>query len=182
MPRSMITGQFVPLDPREYLYSQFRVSGLMGCWEWGGPTFHGGYGAFKCQAIKKGQMNASRASWIIHNGPIASARIQVCHTCDNRKCVNPSHLFLGSCKINMEDCKSKGRTNKGEERPQHKLTEEEVRQLRRLRQSGASWRGLAAQFGVCVTSVVSAVKGITWAHVDEPIPTYIGSPGRPRAS
>lgn len=180
-PRDKLSGRFSRVDPKSHLYANIAIDEQTKCWNWTGNLFAGGYGAFKCKAITSRQINASRASWILHFGPISKSEF-VCHHCDNRACCNPAHLFLGSAKDNMEDCKEKGRINKGEDRPQHKLTEEDVRTIRRLRQEGYAWRGLAAKFGVARTCVVSAATGKTWAHVDEPLPTYVGIPGRPSTS
>ncbi len=166
------------LDPKEHLYSRFKIDTISGCWNWKGMMFQAGYGQFKNMILNgRTPMAASRASWIIHNGPIKDG-LFVCHRCDNRACVNPDHLFLGTQGDNMQDCSAKLRMNHGEDRPQHKLTGADVRQIRRARQGGASWRSLATSFGVAQNCIVSACSGLTWAHVDEPLPTYVGKPGR----
>lgn len=181
--RSKKNGRFLPEEPKEYLYKNFEKNSVTGCWNWTGTIFQvSGYGAFKCLAMRKNHMNASRASWIIHNGPISSRKIMVCHTCDNRKCVNPDHLFLGSSSDNMIDASKKGRINHGEDRPQSKLTDATVAEARRLRQDGISWRNLAANYGVTLHCMISAITGKTWAHVKEPVPTYVGKPGRPKCA
>jgi hypothetical protein len=169
------TGRFLRDDPEKY-FARHAEPKENGCIEWKGGEFQGGYGYFKCKAVWPTPINASRGSWMIHKGPVPEG-LFVCHTCDNRKCVNPDHLFLGTCKENMEDCKAKGRMNKGEDRPQAKLTEEGVRQIRRLRQKGMGWRCLASRFGVGQNTIIRACTGETWAHVSEPSPTYIGKPG-----
>jgi HNH endonuclease len=165
--------------PKERFYENFKIDPLTGCWNWTGRIWDKtGYGVFKCKELHPRPQTASRASWLIHNGPIESSKIFVRHKCDNRLCVNPEHLELGVQKLNMEDCVKRGRINRGEDRPQAKLTEEIVRDMRRRRQNGESFRSLAIRYGVAINCAVSATLGKTWAHVDEPIPTIVIGPGR----
>jgi hypothetical protein len=83
-----------------------KVKENNGCWEFLGASRQG-YGSLK---VSGKVIDTHRLSWIMHNGPIPSG-MYVCHKCDNPKCVNPEHLFLGTHSDNMKDAYKKGRVS-----------------------------------------------------------------------
>ena len=121
------------------------------CWLWTGSITNSGYGDLGRTPYDKGWF-AHRLSWTIHNGTIPDG-LKVLHKCDVRICVNPDHLFIGTHQDNMDDMDAKGRriSLRGENSPVHKLTDEQVREIR-LRYSGVPYnnnaRELANEFGV----------------------------------
>ena len=75
--------------------------------------------------------------------------VDVCHHCDNRRCINPKHLFLGSRLENMADAVAKGRQAKGGMLPQTLLTEQDKQEIVRLAKSGAAYNDISLAFGIC---------------------------------
>jgi hypothetical protein len=129
-----------------------------GCWEWVGWVDNQGYG---CVWRDGGRSNAHRVSWNLHFGDIPD-KMFVCHKCDNRLCVRPDHLFLGTYLDNIRDRTRKGRSARGSNHGRSKLTEEQVREILR---SDEPLHILATRYAVS-RSCISAIKsGVTWRHV-----------------
>lgn len=131
-----------------------------GCWNWGAYVGPSGYGDI---GLGKRVLRAHRASWAIHYGEIP-AGMWVLHKCDNRRCVNPKHLFVGTRYDNIADCVSKRRHNHGERCNLTKLTLRQVREIKISYESGSyTQRELGKKFNVDQSSIHRIVRGQSWA-------------------
>ncbi len=131
------------------------------CWLWCGPLGWNGYGVFFGRVGEQTAWSAHRYSWALHNGPIPKG-LCVCHTCDNRFCVNPDHLFLGTQLENIADRDKKGRQAVGERIGRSKLSEHEVRLIR---SDGRTHSEIATDYGVVGRTVGNIKSGKAWGHV-----------------
>jgi hypothetical protein len=134
------------------------------CWEWQGPNDAAqGYGRFKVKGV---QYVAHRFSYELHNGSIPPHHF-VCHFCDNPKCVNPHHLFAGTSQDNHADMMIKRRNVHGKQHPLAKLTDEQIREIRRLYHTGQyRHKDIAALFGVSKTIIGNIVRRQVWVHIE----------------
>lgn len=116
-------------------------------------------------------VRAHRVSWELHNGPIPIG-LFVCHHCDNRLCVNPAHLFLGTNADNMRDMVRKNRQDRvkrprGERCRTARLTAEQVVAIRsEFSKGGVILRTLGEKYGVSLNAIHAIVTRKSWKHVD----------------
>lgn len=143
-----------------------HVPELGPCWVWTG-TRANGYGRLLGVAAEK--LYAHRLSWQLAHG--SAGDLCVLHKCDNRVCVNPTHLFLGTRADNSADMVSKGRSIRGrqglrgESHPNARLTQSAVVDIRRARDSGATLIAIARAHGVSKKMVLNIVQRKAWQHV-----------------
>ncbi len=147
-----------------------------GCWEWKG-TMRGKYGIFSYQ---RKTYTAHRWFYEVIKNIKIPREIFACHKCDNPKCVNPDHIFLGTHQDNMRDAYAKkrmwgqkhhdlsiirakkmGLIYRGENHGLSKLTEDQVVSIFEMRKSMSS-RKIGKQLGVCESNIRSIVKGLSW--------------------
>jgi len=132
------------------------------CWAWIGAKDRAGYGRLRSQR-NQGDFIAHRLSWEFHRGGIPNG-LWVLHHCDNPPCVNPAHLFLGTCADNIADRNAKGRTAAGSRVAQSKLLEGEVEDIRAALGRKELRRVIAARFGVSPGTIDCIAAGRTWAR------------------
>ena len=134
-----------------------------GCLEWQLYRNKDGYG----QVASERTNRAHRLAYLLAKGPIPPGMC-VCHSCDNRACVEPQHLHLGTHDDNMMEMKTRGRAcrkKQGTKNGFSKLTEHEVREIRTGYESGQTQAELALSFKISPASVSMIVRRIYWSHV-----------------
>lgn len=121
-----------------------------------------GYGLMSLGTKSQGTGSAHRVAYKLYKGE--PGKLHVLHSCDNRLCVNPDHLFLGTCKDNMQDKVAKGRQQdqKGELAPHAVLSEAAVADIRTGRLKGSEFARL---YNVSPQNVCDIQKRRTWTHV-----------------
>lgn len=170
------------MTPRELarFQSKIIIEPNSYCWLWEGTLRNNGYAEF---AMRTGHVRrrcgwqivyAHRVAYQHFVGPIPEGMF-VCHKCDVRACVNPEHLFVGTHADNMRDMCAKGRAGhhtapdkkaRGTTNGSAKLTDSDVREIRRRRAAGQSLRSIGRAFGVSHKTVGLIVTGRAWKHVD----------------
>lgn len=130
-----------------------------GCWIWQGNINVGGYGKFGSRSA------ASRLAYQYYKGEIPKG-LQVCHSCDNRLCVNPDHLWLGTIGDNMRDKTEKNRQAKGSKIGSSILNEDQVLQIRKMRIAGHEYQSIADEFQIQWDLARKVCKNVVWKHVD----------------
>lgn len=161
-----IRGQYV-YPPKERIAKSMIIDEY-GCWNWTGSK-RNGYGRLIVGSRIDGSRHsesAHRYSWIVYYGEIPEG-LYVCHKCDNKACVNPNHLFLGTHQDNINDREMKGRNNHvyGEQCKQSKFTTSDVEYIRN---SKVSSRSIARFYGVNKSSVQAIRNRETWKHIPLP--------------
>jgi len=165
--------QYTPNDLERFYAKISKIPTERGCLEWM-AGLRNGYGHFN---IRKQFVYAHRFAWELVNGPVPDDLV-VCHHCDNPRCVNTDHLFLGTKADNTHDMIEKGRAvhspRYGESIGTSKLTAQQVLEIRS--EKYANWYGtdIAAEFGVTETLISSILNRRSWRHLgsteDAPVP------------
>ena len=132
-----------------------------GCWEYQGSLSTNGYGIFWFEGAN---VYAHRFAFEEYNGPIPD-RMLVCHKCDNRRCCNPDHLFVGDYSDNANDMIAKGRgpKNRGEDNNYVAITQVIAQSIKDQLKTGKSKKLIANDLGVKYHHVTNIAYGNAWS-------------------
>lgn len=151
-------------DAETRLLLRCVIDTTTGCWNCLGSKY--GWGGYPGVWNGRKQQRASRFVWMSHNGPLPP-KLCVCHKCDNRLCVNLDHLFVGTFQDNAMDAYKKGRMSV----PSFaKLTEDQVRAIRSLIDTGMRTCDVAKKYGIDWTTAYNIGRRNSWAYLDNPEP------------
>ena len=148
---------------RERFWLRVDRRGTKECWEWTGACNPGGYGMF---GIDGRAVLAHRLSYTIHYGYIPDG-LCVCHHCDNRPCINPLHLFVGTPADNNADMVRKGRDSQlfGELHSHAKLTDAKVLEILSIERVAGDQDIIASKFGVSRSTISKIRSRRAWKHL-----------------
>ena len=140
---------------------RYSIDEESGCWNWTQGTSSAGYGLVKFGGE---QWIAPRLYYFVFVGPIPEG-VMVCHHCDNPRCVNPDHLFLGTAKDTHDDAVEKGRKpgRRGMRAPNAKLTDDQVRAIRADNRHQAV---IGKEYGLHQTAVCRVRNRVSYRNVE----------------
>lgn len=150
-------------DPVKRFYQFCEKNPNNDCIEWNGEIIHNGYGRF---SVNNKKTLAHRFSYELNNGKIPKNKL-VCHKCDNRKCVNSKHLFVGTCKQNIKDMLNKKRQAYGERQRCAKLKVKDVIKIKKMINKGLSDKYINDKFNFVSRATINSIKNNRcWKHVN----------------
>jgi hypothetical protein len=136
----------------------------LGCWTWKGFGTSRRHPTIALTPNKF--MYAARFAYLLCYGAIPDGLL-ILHTCDNFMCVNPDHLYPGTHTDNERDKLTRNRTLRGEKNTNSKLTENDVRDIRKLREAGMLLTEIAHKYNINITTVSTIAHRKTWAWLQD---------------
>jgi hypothetical protein len=157
---------YTPITVARFWSKVAVPSGDFECWEWQGAVGSNGYGRFRVPGVSV--EHAHRVAWQIANGAALGDKF-ACHTCDNKRCVNPHHIYAGDRATNARDAVERGLIRPrcdqgGEANPSAKLTAAQVVEIRKMIAEGHTNTDIANLFPVSHAMVSRIRRGRSWRH------------------
>jgi len=156
-----------PMEQRFWAH----VAKSQGCWLWtASVNVRWGYGQFMVLAdeppyFRQMPARANRIAWFLEMGSLPAPPLMILHRCHVRRCVRPSHLYVGTATDNMRDRVNVGNCPRGKDHWNARLSDVAVRHIRAAHRAGSTMAALARKFRVCHETVRAVLAGRTWRHV-----------------
>ena len=163
--------KYEPLENR-FWRKVDKSKGKDACWPWMGACTNSGYGKIGLPRQRK-LISTHRLAYMFFTKELIPDKLLVCHHCDNRKCCNPQHLFLGTHSDNMLDCSNKGRNTgskvpkpriQGANHPRTQLDLNTVNKIRSMFSDGMTQAKISNTFGIKAKTVHNIVRRKTWIY------------------
>lgn len=160
-----INSLYKRVDMKERLERLSKLNNENACIEWTGASTGKGYGVIRIGSTINNTrriITTHRLSYIVNIGDIPDG-LWVLHKCDNKPCINPDHLFLGTPKDNMDDMRKKGRSYylRAEKHPKSKLTWDKVREIRSLKNK-IPIKKIAQKFNLSLSAIYTLLRNESW--------------------
>lgn len=158
-----ISADYEHLQRELGFISRVHIGNIDDCWEWKGRIKSDGYGDV---SIKQKVWYVHRLIWTIWYGAVPTG-LYICHKCDNRKCINPNHLFLGTPSDNSQDAIAKGKyyAKRGDDNGMAKLSTDDVLEIIDLLYYGNKSSDIAKEFSVSRCTIHDIKMYRTWKHI-----------------
>ena len=163
-PKYVRRRRFCPVD-KAYIIANCATNSN-GCWLWIGSANSYGYGQAWEASPNRKHIHTHRKAYELWKGQVPSGSF-VCHSCDNPRCCNPDHLFLGTAADNSADMKHKNRHRFGDNHHTRKLSSGQVMEILSVPTPvpPTSVGAMAEKFGVSRACIYQILSGKRWCHL-----------------
>ncbi len=152
----------------ERFWNKIDIDWNTGCWNWIGGKSSNQYGYISVGQKNEGMVGSHQFAYEYFNNTKIPTRLFVCHSCDNKKCCAPHHLWLGTNKDNMHDASIKNRMTHGNRHYRAKLTDDKVRSIRSeyiKHDKEHNSLVLAKKYQVSHREIIDIIHRKIWKHV-----------------